>query len=116
MLLTKDEHLRVVVKLTSYMEKLIPQEIPSFVYQLLTLCRHQNGRVIFAKLQHYFGLRIYNCKNFWKDSSSESSPDLDLIGKLFHFPYLILIYLFFFYYVILALFLFYIFLHPMIFL
>ncbi|XP_072384850.1 Fanconi anemia group I protein homolog [Diabrotica undecimpunctata] len=76
--LTKEEHLKIVNKLGTYIGKLIPQEIPAFVYQLLRLCKEQNGKSIFLKLQSYFGLRIYNNAN----AHTENSPDsmsLDLI-------------------------------------
>uniref|UniRef100_A0A6P7FIB2 Fanconi anemia group I protein homolog n=1 Tax=Diabrotica virgifera virgifera TaxID=50390 RepID=A0A6P7FIB2_DIAVI len=76
--LTKEEHLKIVNKLGTYIGKLIPQEIPAFVYQLLRLCKNQNGKSIFLKLQSYFGLRIYNNAN----AQAESSPDsmsLDII-------------------------------------
>lgn len=79
---TKDEHLKVVNKLACYMEKLTPQEVPPFVYQLLRLCRHQNSRAVFLKLQNYFGLRIYNNARFENSNSSSSMSDLDTIGKV----------------------------------
>ncbi|RZC32682.1 FANCI HD2 domain containing protein [Asbolus verrucosus] len=44
--LTKEEHLQVVNKLGEYLEKMTPQEIPSFVYQLLRLCKQSNSRRI----------------------------------------------------------------------
>lgn len=73
--LTKEEHQKVVNKLSIYIEKLIPQEIPPFVYQLLRLCKAQHGRVIFFKLQTYFNLRVYENAN-----TNENSPEfLDLI-------------------------------------
>lgn len=68
--LTKEEHQKVINKLTTYFEKLTPQEIPAFVYQLLKLCKHQHGRVIFLRLQTYFNLRAYNNVN-----RNENSPD-----------------------------------------
>ncbi|CAH1104215.1 unnamed protein product [Psylliodes chrysocephalus] len=78
--LNKDEHLKVVTKLGTYIEKLTPQEIPSFVYQLLRLCKQQNGRLIFMKLQNYFGTRIYNNANIGtEDSPDTNSTVLDLI-------------------------------------
>lgn len=64
------------------MEKLTPQEVPPFVYQLLRLCRHQNSRAVFLKLQNYFGLRIYNNARFENSNSSSSMSDLDTIGKV----------------------------------
>lgn len=73
--LSKEEHQKIVNKLTTYMEKLIPQEIPAFVYQLLRLCKQQHGKVIFLKLQTYFTLRVYDNVN-----DNEDSPNiLDLI-------------------------------------
>ncbi|XP_056642069.1 Fanconi anemia group I protein isoform X1 [Diorhabda sublineata] len=77
--LTKDEHLKVVNKLGSYIEKLTPQEIPTFIYQLLRLCKQQNGKSVFLKLHHYFNLRIHQNAN----NMSEDSPDsmcFDLIA------------------------------------
>ncbi|KAJ8938554.1 hypothetical protein NQ314_011443 [Rhamnusium bicolor] len=78
--LMKEEHLKIVNKLGTYIEKMTSQEIPAFVYQLLRLCKQQNGRSIFLKLQSYFGLRIYNNRNFNSDSSSDSNVnDFDAI-------------------------------------
>ncbi|KAH1013955.1 hypothetical protein HUJ04_002869 [Dendroctonus ponderosae] len=77
--LAKDKHLEVVNKLACSIEKLTPQEVPSFVYQLLRLCHHQNSRYVFLKLQHYFGLRIYCGSNFKRMCNNDNSPDLDVI-------------------------------------
>lgn len=79
--LNKEEHLKVVNKLGTYIEKLTAQELPAFVYQLLRLCKQQNSRAIFLRLQNYFGLRIYNNTNFANESSPESnSINFDIIG------------------------------------
>ncbi|KAL1497009.1 hypothetical protein ABEB36_008041 [Hypothenemus hampei] len=75
MTLNKEEHMKVVNKLTNYIEKLVPQEVPPLLYQLLKLCRHQNGRRVFVKLQQYFGLKIYSNLS----ANSESTPEFDLI-------------------------------------
>lgn len=78
--LSKDEHLEITNKLGKCMEKLTPQEIPSFIYQLLKLCRFQNSKVIFLRLQNYFGSRVYqNTKTSDSESNSESM-NLDVIG------------------------------------
>ncbi|KAK5650021.1 hypothetical protein RI129_001050 [Pyrocoelia pectoralis] len=78
--LTKEEHLQVVNKLGQHMEKLTCQELPAFVYQLLKLCRYQNCRSIYLRLQNYFGTRTYNRLDRVGQSDSES-PDLDAIGE-----------------------------------
>lgn len=78
--LTKEEHLRVVNKLVCNMEKVTAQEMPTFVYHLLKLCKSQNGRIIFIKLQNYFQIRIYGRPNFGKTFDSDS---MNLIGKWF---------------------------------
>ncbi|XP_018565780.1 Fanconi anemia group I protein [Anoplophora glabripennis] len=75
--LTKEEHLKVVNKLGSFIEKMTPQEIPAFIHQLLRLCKQYNGKSIFIRLQSYFGLRIYNNANLNSDSSE--SNDFDAI-------------------------------------
>lgn len=73
--LTKEEHQKVVNKLGTHIEKLIPQEIPAFVYHLLRLCNEQHGKVMFFKLQTYFNLRVYENLN-----NNENSPEsLDII-------------------------------------
>ncbi|KRT83344.1 hypothetical protein AMK59_4329 [Oryctes borbonicus] len=72
--LSKEEHLQITCKLVSYIEKLIPQEIPAFIYQILRFCQNQNSRLVFHKLQEYFGLRIYaNIRN--NGSSDEIISD-----------------------------------------
>ncbi|XP_060518299.1 Fanconi anemia group I protein isoform X2 [Cylas formicarius] len=76
--LTKEEHLKIVTKLTSYIGRMTPQEIPPFVYQLLRLCRHHNSKIVFIKLNYYFNLRVYINPNFSRPSNSDS-PDLDII-------------------------------------
>ncbi|KAJ8961413.1 hypothetical protein NQ318_014659 [Aromia moschata] len=73
--LTKEEHLKVVNKLGTYIEKMTPQEIPPFIYQLLKFCKHYNNyKVILV-------LRIYNNANLNGNSSSDSTNtnDFDLI-------------------------------------
>lgn len=83
--LTREEHLKVVNKLGTYIEKLTPQEIPAFIYQLLRLCKQQNSRAIFIRLQNYFGLRIYSNTNLVNESSPETnSINLDIIGMFIH--------------------------------
>ncbi|XP_050310128.1 Fanconi anemia group I protein [Anthonomus grandis grandis] len=77
--LNKEEHFKIVTKLTSYLEKLTPHEVPPFIYQLLRLCRFQNTRTIFLGLQNYFGLRIYHNSRFAKSSIADNTPDFDLI-------------------------------------
>ncbi|KAJ8983001.1 hypothetical protein NQ317_014296 [Molorchus minor] len=78
--LTKEEHLKVVNKLGTYIEKMSPQEIPAFIYQLLKLCKQYNSRSVFLKLQLYFGSRIYNNANLNSNSSSDTNTnDLDVI-------------------------------------
>lgn len=59
------------------MEKLTPQEVPAFVYQMLKLCRHQNSRGLFLRLQHYFGNKVYSRLG----TPDSESMDLDAIGK-----------------------------------
>ncbi|KAK9874973.1 hypothetical protein WA026_005789 [Henosepilachna vigintioctopunctata] len=76
--LTKDEHTQVVNKFGRYIEKLTPQEIPGFVYQLLKLCKDHNLKSIIIRLQTYFGLRIYETSSVISLASSES-VDLDAI-------------------------------------
>ncbi|XP_018318528.1 Fanconi anemia group I protein [Agrilus planipennis] len=77
--LTKDEYSQVVNKLGEFMEKLTCQELPAFVYQLLKLCRNQNGRSIFLRLQNYFSRRVYSKVTSNVDSNSERSS-MDIIG------------------------------------
>ncbi|KAF5299517.1 hypothetical protein FQR65_LT01100 [Abscondita terminalis] len=71
--LTKEEHLQVVNKLGKYMEKLTCQELPAFVYQMLKLCRYQNSKSIFLRLQYYFGTRIYSRMDVIQQSDSENT-------------------------------------------
>jgi Fanconi anemia group I protein len=78
MSLTKEEHLQVVNKLGKYLEKMTPQEIPPFIYQLLRLCKHNNSRIIFLKLQQYFGLR-YNENLANETDSNSDSTQFDII-------------------------------------
>uniref|UniRef100_A0A1Y1K0T8 Fanconi anemia group I protein n=1 Tax=Photinus pyralis TaxID=7054 RepID=A0A1Y1K0T8_PHOPY len=78
--LTKEEHLQVVNKLGQHMEKLTCQELPAFVYQLLKLCRYQNCRSIYLRLQNYFGTRTYSKPDRLCNSESET-PDLDIIEE-----------------------------------
>ncbi|KAG5900127.1 hypothetical protein JTB14_012800 [Gonioctena quinquepunctata] len=77
--LNKEEHLKIVNKLGSYLEKLTPQEIPAFIYQLLRLCKQQNGRSMFLRLQNYFGVRIYSNSKIDEDSPDSNIMDLDAI-------------------------------------
>jgi hypothetical protein len=84
MSLTKEEHLQVVNKLGKYLEKMTPQEIPPFIYQLLRLCKHNNSRIIFLKLQQYFGLR-YNENLANETDSNSDSTQFDIIGSHFCF-------------------------------
>ncbi|KAF2901837.1 hypothetical protein ILUMI_04348 [Ignelater luminosus] len=77
--LNKEEHLQVVNKLGQYMEKLTCQEIPAFVYQLLKLCRYQNSRSIFLRLQYYFGTRVYSRLHINQEANSDST-NVDVIG------------------------------------
>lgn len=73
--LSKDEHQKIVNKLANYMEKLVPQEIPAFVYQLLRLCKAQHGKVIFFRLQTYFNTKVY-----YNANDNENNPEsMDLI-------------------------------------
>ncbi|CAH2009829.1 unnamed protein product [Acanthoscelides obtectus] len=74
--LTKEELFKITYKLGTYIEKLTPQELPSFVYQLLRLCKQDSARSVFVKLQNYFGLRIYNSST---EISSASANSMDLI-------------------------------------
>lgn len=85
--LIKEEHLKVVNKLGTHIEKMTPQEIPAFVHQLLRLCKQYNGRSIFLRLQSYFGLRIYNNANLNSDSSESNTNDFDAIGMCFFFQF-----------------------------
>lgn len=76
--LSKEEHLSVVNKLTHSLENLMPQEVPAFAYQMLKLCRHQNAKSLFMKLQSYFGNKVYS-----RLSTPESeSMELDIIGMI----------------------------------
>ncbi|CAG9823300.1 unnamed protein product [Phaedon cochleariae] len=77
--LNKEEHLKVVCKLGSYLEKLTPQEIPSFVYQMLKLCKSQNGKSLFLRLQNYFGIHVYNNSKIQDEDSDSMTVDLDAI-------------------------------------
>lgn len=81
--LSDEEHFQVVNKLGAYMEKMTPQEIPSFVYQLLCLCSTRNSRCIFLRLQNYFGARIYEIMPPQNDNNSDNT-DMDLIGILYN--------------------------------
>nr|CAI5817017.1 unnamed protein product [Callosobruchus analis] len=74
--LTKEELLKITNKLGTYIEKLTPQELPSFVYQLLRLCKQESARSVFVKLQNYFGLRIYNSSSDTNSLSTTNSMDL----------------------------------------
>ena len=78
--MSRDEHCVVIGKLSQYIDELIPQELPTFIYQLLKLCRFQSSKCIFIKLQHYFGSKIYDSVNVGLETNS---VDLDLIGKIF---------------------------------
>uniref|UniRef100_A0A1B6C9Q5 FANCI solenoid 1 domain-containing protein n=1 Tax=Clastoptera arizonana TaxID=38151 RepID=A0A1B6C9Q5_9HEMI len=60
MQLTAEEHLQVVNKLCSYLDKLPPQEIPPLVHQLLELCKDQQSVTVFLALQRYFSSNVYN--------------------------------------------------------
>lgn len=79
--LNKEEHLQVVNKLGQYMEKLTCQELPAFVYQLLKLCRYQNSRSIFLRLQYYFGTRVYSRLHVNQETNSDST-NMDVIGNV----------------------------------
>ncbi|XP_044756769.1 Fanconi anemia group I protein [Coccinella septempunctata] len=57
--LNKEDHIKVLNKLGSYMESLMPQEVPSFTYQLLRFCKTQCFLSVVIMLQQYFGLRLY---------------------------------------------------------
>ncbi|KAL3277410.1 hypothetical protein HHI36_012759 [Cryptolaemus montrouzieri] len=81
--LTKDEHLQVINKLTSYIEKLTSQELPGFVFQLLKLCRDHHFKLVVVKLQTYFGMRIYDMSSIISCSSSDT-VDLDGIESASH--------------------------------
>ncbi|EEZ98882.2 Fanconi anemia group I protein homolog-like Protein [Tribolium castaneum] len=76
--LSKEEHLQVVNKLAKQLEKMTPQEVPPFVYQLLKFCKNSSASVIFIKLQHYFALR-YHDKFLDQTASSSESSEMDLI-------------------------------------
>lgn len=78
--LSKEEHLEVVNKLGKCMEKLTPQEIPAFIYQLLKLCKYQHGKVVFVGLQNYFSIRIYNNTKMPDSESNSEGMNLDIIG------------------------------------
>lgn len=74
--LSKEEHLTVVTKLIHNLEKLTPQEVPAFIYQMLKLCKDQNSTGLFLRLQSYFGNKVYS-----RLSTPESeSMELDIIG------------------------------------
>lgn len=77
--LSREEHDQVVNKLCLYLEKLTPQEIPAFAYQILRLCKNTSVRLFFLRLQNYFGLRIYDQH---RDSDSDLSEMVDGIGQL----------------------------------
>lgn len=67
----------MVNKLTQSLEKLTPQEVPAFVYQMLKLCKHQNSIGLFLRLQTYFSNKVYS-----RLSTPESeSMELDVIGN-----------------------------------
>lgn len=75
--LSKEEQLAVINKLTQSLEKLTPQEVPAFVYQMLKLCRHHDSKGFFMRLQNYFGNKVYS-----RLSTPESeSMELDIIGN-----------------------------------
>lgn len=74
--LSKDEHLSVVNKLTQSLEKLTPQEVPAFVYQMLKLCKQQNNIGLFVRLQSYFGNKVYSRLT----TPETESMELDVIG------------------------------------
>lgn len=73
-----EEHLQVTYKLVSYIEKLTPQELPAFVYQILRFCQSQNSKLVFHKLREYFGLRIYS-----NQLNSGSSNSDSIISKFY---------------------------------
>ncbi|CAG9761584.1 unnamed protein product [Ceutorhynchus assimilis] len=75
MSLTKDQHTKIVKKLSCYIEKLSPQEVPPFIFQLIKLCKHQNIPMVFLKLQQYFNLKIYNNASFIFNKPSSSNFD-----------------------------------------
>lgn len=79
--LSKEEHLEVVNKFLQGMDKLTPQEIPAFTYQLLKLCKHQHGRGVFLRLQTYFNTRMYNNLNEMESESNSEKSSLDIIGN-----------------------------------
>lgn len=64
-------------KLINSLEKLIPQEVPAFVYQMLKLCKSQNGRGLFLRLQSYFSNKVYSRLS----TPDSESMELDVIGK-----------------------------------
>lgn len=78
--LSKEDHIKVLNKLGSYMESLMTQEVPSFVYQLLKFCKNQNFLSIVIILQQYFGLRLYKETNDYTDASIDEGKK---IGYLF---------------------------------
>ncbi|KAF7283340.1 hypothetical protein GWI33_000852 [Rhynchophorus ferrugineus] len=80
MSLKKEEHEKIVCKLSCYVEKLTSQEIPPFIFQLLKLCKTQHCQIVFLKLQHHFALKIYNNKEYLSFTSSDSRS-LDYIGS-----------------------------------
>ncbi|KAF5276046.1 hypothetical protein FQA39_LY00842 [Lamprigera yunnana] len=82
--LTKEEHFQIVNKLGKDMEKLTCQELPPFVYQMLKLCQFQNSRSIFLRLQYYFGVRIYNRKNFIQNSDSVTTSVDSIVDAVTH--------------------------------
>lgn len=85
--LTKDEHSKVVNKLCNSLEKLTCQEVPAFVYQMLKLCRYQNSRGLFIRLQKYFENKVYSRLN----TPDSETADFDVIGtfaNLFVFCFL----------------------------
>lgn len=79
--LSKEDHLEVTNKLGKCMEKLTPQEIPAFVYQLLKLCRYQNSRILFVRLQNYFGIRVYSNIQMSDSENNSEGMNLDVIGR-----------------------------------
>lgn len=81
MSLKKEEHEKIVYKLSCYIEKINAQEVPPFIFQLLKLCKTQHSQIVLLKLQHYFSLRIYNNTEFLSFTSSDTRSS-DYIGNL----------------------------------
>ncbi|CAH0394573.1 unnamed protein product [Bemisia tabaci] len=82
--LTQEEHEKVVKKLCSLMEK-VPscQELPPLVNQLLQLCRDQHSIIVFLGLRTYFAKKLHNkAEEMLDDSMDAITAETDTEAEL----------------------------------